>query len=283
MVLVEEIQNVVREAGSLFTDRESAAQIKEKGACNYVTAVDEAVQSFLQKKLEILYPNIQFMAEEKDNHDIDMKGMVWVLDPVDGTTNLVHDYRNSAISLALVSDGETILGIVYNPYADEMYYAQKGKGSYCNGKAIHVSNAKTMKESLISVGTSPYFKEEADTNFNMFMHVFQDCQDIRRCGCASLDMVHVACGRIDGYLENHLKLWDYAAGTLIVREAGGEVLDYGGRNLSMTLEGECRSRQSVYFKYISSTVFKVKQNWLLYKSFAYISQNLDSKIIFLLL
>ena len=118
-----------------------------------------------------------------------MKGLVWVLDPVDGTTNLVHDYQNSTISLALLSDGEAIVGIVYNPY------------------------------------------------FNIFMHVFKDCQDIRRCGCASLDMVHVACGRIDGYMENHLKLWDYAAGTLIVREAGGEVLNYDGENLSMLLDG----------------------------------------------
>ena len=237
MVLIDEIQEVVREAAMLFTDREAAARIKEKGACNYVTAVDEAVQSLLQKRLKALYPNIQFMAEEKDNQDIDMKGLVWVLDPVDGTTNLVHDYQNSTISLALLSDGEAIVGIVYNPYSNEMYYAQKNKGSYCNGKEIHVSDVKTMKESLISVGTSPYFKEEAETNFNIFMHVFKDCQDIRRCGCASLDMVHVACGRIDGYMENHLKLWDYAAGTLIVREAGGEVLNYDGENLSMLLDG----------------------------------------------
>lgn len=227
MILIEEIQTVVREA----------AKIKEKGAYNYVTAVDNVVQLFLQEKLQTLYPNIQFMGEEKDNSGIDMNGLIWVLDPVDGTTNLIHNYHYSAISLALLDGGESVLGIVYAPYSDEMYLAQKGKGSYLNGQKIHVSEAKTMKESLISVGTSPYYKDEAEENFKIFMHIFKDCQDIRRGGCASLDMAYVACGRIDGYIENHLILWDYAAGTLIAREAGGEVLDYEGENLSLTLDG----------------------------------------------
>ena len=94
-----------------------------------------------------------------------------------------------------------------------MYYAQKGEGSFLNGKAIHVSPAKTMGESLISIGTSLYFKEEAEENFKLFTDIFKGCQDIRRCGAASLDLAYVACGRIDGYVENLLKIWDYAAGT----------------------------------------------------------------------
>ena len=237
MIVMEEIQGVVREAAKLFADRAAARKIREKGAYDYVTAVDEAVQHFMQEKLGKLHPHIQFMGEEKDNSAIDMNGFVWVLDPVDGTTNLVHDYRNSAISLALMSNKEVILGIVYNPFSDEMYYAQKGKGSFLNGEEIHVSGAKTMKESLVSIGTSPYFKKEAEKNFRVFTQIFKDCQDIRRCGSASLDLAHVACGRIDGYMENHLKLWDYAAGALIVREAGGEVLNYVGEKLPMELDG----------------------------------------------
>ena len=250
MILIEEIQTVVREAAKFFADRDAVAKMKEKGAYNYVTAVDEVVQSFIQEKLGVLYPNIQFIGEEKDNSDIDMNGLIWVLDPVDGTTNLIHDYHYSAISLALLDSGETVLGIVYDVSANEMYYAQKGKGSYLSGKKIHVSESKTMKESLISVGTSPYYKCEAEENFKIFMHIFKDCQDIRRGGCASLDMAHVACGRIDGYIENHLKLWDYAAGTLIVREAGGEVLDYDGKNLLMELDGNVVAGNP----YISSTL-----------------------------
>jgi myo-inositol-1(or 4)-monophosphatase len=128
--------------------------------------------------------------------------------------------------------------VVYNPFVDEMYYAEKGKGSYLNGKRIFVSQAKSMKESLISVGTSPYHKHEADEVFRTFAKIYKDCQDLRRCGSAALDMAHVACGRIEGYIEKKLKLWDFAAGTVIVREAGGKVLDYEGMDRTMELMGD---------------------------------------------
>lgn len=250
MIEMEEIQGVVREAAKFFTDRAAVGMIREKGLYDYVTAVDEVVQQYMQEKLEALYPDIQFMGEEKDNSTIDMRGDVWVLDPVDGTTNLVHDYRNSAISLALISNREVIFGIIYNPFSDEMYYAKKGNGSFLNGEKIHVSDAKAMEESLISIGTSPYFKDEAQKNFQIFSQIFRDCQDIRRCGSASLDLAHVACGRIDGYVENHLKLWDYAAGVLIVREAGGKVLNYEGQELPMELDGNVVAGNSLIPKII---------------------------------
>ncbi len=238
MISMLEVQRVVREAAKLFANRNAAHQIKEKGACDYVTAVDEAVQKFMQKELGKLYPQVQFMGEEGDNSSVDLTGLVWVLDPVDGTTNLIHDYQNSAISLALMDNKEVILGIVYNPFCDEMYWAEKGKGSFLNGDKISVSDAKTMSDSLISIGTSPYYKSEADKIFQTFTEIYKDCQDIRRCGSAALDMAHVACGRIEAYLEKHLKIWDYAAGTLIVREAGGKVLDYAGADLSMEPIGD---------------------------------------------
>ena len=237
MVDIYSIQGVVREAAKLFWNRTAVKQTREKGMYDYVTAVDEAVQYFMQQELGRLYPHIQFMGEEKDNSTVDMSGLVWVLDPVDGTTNLIHDYQNSAISLALMSNREVIFGMIYDPFSNEMYHALKGKGSFLNGEAIHVSNIKTMSKSLISIGTSPYFKEEAEGNFKMFTKIFKDCQDIRRCGAASLDLAHVACGRIDGYMENHLKIWDYAAGVLIVREAGGDVFNYFGEKLPMELNG----------------------------------------------
>ncbi len=237
MMIMAEIQRVVRKAARLFADRTATLEIREKSAYNYVTKVDETVQQMIREKLSILYPHIQFMGEEADNSKIDMNGPVWVLDPVDGTTNLIHDYPNSAISLAFMNRKEILAGIVYNPFSDEMFYAEKGKGSFLNGKKIHVSNARTMQESLIAVGTSSYYKEEAEENFRIFTRIFKDCQDIRRCGCASLELAYVACGRIDGFIENHLKLWDYAAGALIVREAGGKVFNYTGEELPMELDG----------------------------------------------
>lgn len=226
----EELEALLKKAGKLFADRNAAAHTREKGVADYVTEVDFAVQQFIRGHLEELYPEVQFLSEEKSNEDIDKNGLVWVLDPVDGTTNLIHDYRASVISLALMQEGSVVLGMIYNPYTDELFSAQKGKGSYCNGQKIEVSGAETIEKSLIAIGTSPYYKEVAEENFKIFQAVFKDCQDIRRSGSAALDLAYVACGRIEAYLERNLKIWDYAAGMLLVREAGGRVTDYRGKD-----------------------------------------------------
>lgn len=226
----EELEALLKKAGKLFADRNAAAHTREKGVADYVTEVDFAVQQFIRGHLEELYPEVQFLSEEKSNEDIDKNGLVWVLDPVDGTTNLIHDYRASVISLALMQEGSVVLGMIYNPYTDELFSAQKGKGSYCNGQKIEVSGAETIEKCLIAIGTSPYYKEVAEENFKIFQAVFKDCQDIRRSGSAALDLAYVACGRIEAYLERNLKIWDYAAGMLLVREAGGRVTDYRGKD-----------------------------------------------------
>lgn len=226
----EELEALLKKAGKLFADRNAAAHTREKGVADYVTEVDFAVQQFIRRRLEELYPEVQFLSEEKSNEEIDKDGLVWVLDPVDGTTNLIHDYRASVISLALMQKGSVVLGIIYNPYTDELFSAQKGKGSYCNGQKIEVSGAETMEKCLISIGTSPYYKEMAEKNFKVFQAIFKDCQDIRRSGSAALDLAYVACGRIEAYFERNLKIWDYAAGMLLVRESGGQVTDYRGND-----------------------------------------------------
>lgn len=226
----EELEALLKKAGKLFADRNAAAHTREKGVADYVTEVDFAVQQFIRRRLEELYPEVQFLSEEKSNEEIDKNGLVWVLDPVDGTTNLIHDYRASVISLALMQKGSVELGMIYNPYTDELFSAQKGKGSYCNGQKIEVSGAETMEKCLISIGTSPYYKEMAEKNFKVFQAIFKDCQDIRRSGSAALDLAYVACGRIEAYFERNLKIWDYAAGMLLVRESGGQVTDYRGND-----------------------------------------------------
>lgn len=226
----EELEALLKKAGKLFADRNAAAHTREKGVADYVTEVDFAVQKFIRRRLEELYPEVQFLSEEKSNEEIDKDGLVWVLDPVDGTTNLIHDYRASVISLALMQKGSVVLGMIYNPYTDELFSAQKGKGSYCNGQKIEVSGAETMEKCLISIGTSPYYKEMAEKNFKVFQAIFKDCQDIRRSGSAALDLAYVACGRIEAYFERNLKIWDYAAGMLLVRESGGQVTDYRGND-----------------------------------------------------
>lgn len=233
----KELEELLVQAGELFQDRTAAGHTKAKGAADYVTEVDYAVQQFIRSRLEQEYPQMQFLSEEKTNEEIDRQGLVWVLDPVDGTTNLIHDYHASVISLALMQGGSVILGMIYNPYTKELFSAKKGQGSYCNGKRIEVSHAASMEECLIAIGTSPYYKEMAEENFEVFKALFMDCQDIRRSGSAALDLAYVACGRLDGYFERNLKLWDYAAGMLLVREAGGCVQDYNGQETGIDMVG----------------------------------------------
>jgi myo-inositol-1(or 4)-monophosphatase len=130
----------------------------------------------------------------------------------------------------LFENREPIIGIVYDPYRGEIFSAKKGEGCFLNGKRVFVSKADRMDQSLVAIGTSPYYKEMAEENFAVFQKIFKDCLDVRRSGSAAIDLAHVACGRTDCYLERRLKIWDYAAGMLLVREAGGKVTDYQGND-----------------------------------------------------
>lgn len=234
---LEQIEEIVRKAGGLLKNREAAAHITVKGAADYVTEADRDVQDFIQKALGGKYPDIQFLGEEKNNDDIDLKGRTWVLDPVDGTTNLIHDYKRSSISLALMENGQTVMGIVYQPYTEELFCAKKGGGAFLNGRQIHVSRAKTMEEALVAVGTSPYDKEKlAEENFRRIYRIFMDSQDIRRSGSAAIDFADTAAGRIDGFFEPQLSIWDYAAGRLLVAEAGGRATDFAGEELTCAMK-----------------------------------------------
>lgn len=231
---MEKLIELIKETKKIALDRTGANDVTIKGPADFVTRVDTGIQEFLMPRLAELYPDIQFMSEEKDNSDIDMSGRVWILDPIDGTTNLMHDYRMSAISLGLTENGEPVAGVVYNPFSEEIFYAQKEKGAYLNGEKIEVSKADTLKKALISVGTSPYYKDLADVNFELIKRFFQSSQDIRRCGSAALDLCYLACGRIDGYFERNLKPWDYAAGIAILKEAGGTVECMNGEKPGFT-------------------------------------------------
>lgn len=180
--------------------QERASHIKVKGPADYVTQVDTDIQRFLAEELSRLTPDIQFLGEEEGLHK--MTGdTYWILDPIDGTTNLIHDYQHSVVSLGLYEKGEIVLGIIYDPFREDVYHAQKGKGSFLNGKPIHVSDAGTLGETIISIGTSPYDKELAEKNFRCFQKIFEQSQDIRRSGSAALDLAYVACGRTGGFLK----------------------------------------------------------------------------------
>ncbi len=214
---------LIKETDRIIFDDDAAAAVTVKGAADYVTKVDTGVQDFLQKELAIRYPSIGLIGEEQKRIQTDPKGSYWILDPIDGTTNLIHHYGMSAVSLGLYENGRMTFGAVYNPFHKEMFTAVIGQGAYLNGKKISVSGTENLSEVVISYGSSPYEKERAHGLFEVFEKIFTASADFRRSGSAALDLCYVACARQDAYIEQNLKPWDYAAGALVLLEAGGSV------------------------------------------------------------
>ena len=235
-IAVQDIITLIKRTKTFVENREMAGHVKVKGPADYVTQIDTDIQGFLSCELGKLAPDIQFLGEEEGLHE--MSGdTYWILDPIDGTTNLIHDYQHSVVSLGLYEKGEITMGIVYDPYREEVYYAQKGKGSFLNGRPIRVSEAETLRETIVTIGTSPYDRELTEVNFQRFQRVFEKSQDIRRTGSAALDLAYVACGRTGGFFEALLSPWDFAAGMLLVTEAGGRVTNFAGEPLDLLNRG----------------------------------------------
>lgn len=222
----------VKEVGKLLLERiEDKKVVTKSGSANFVTEVDIKVQELIIGKLKQLLPDSNIIAEETQNNNFSLGKYTWILDPVDGTTNLMYDFKYSAISLGLVVDGIPYAGIVYNPYLCEMFTAQKGKGAFVNGQPIEVTKSETLSDSLITFGTSPYDKGKADETFRVAKNVFLKCRDIRRTGSAVLDICNVAAGRMDGFFEMELRPWDYAGASVILEEAGGKITNWQGKKL----------------------------------------------------
>lgn len=217
------ILKLVRETERIIFDDDAVSDITVKGAADYVTKVDVGVQNFLQKELAACYPEIGFIGEEQKRIQPNPEKSYWILDPIDGTTNLIHHYGMSAVSLGLYENGKMTFGVVYNPFYKELFMAAAGQGAYLNGKKIFVSHTENMSDAVVSYGSSPYEKERAHELFGIFEKIFVSCADFRRSGSAALDLCYVACGRQDAYIEQNLKPWDYAAGALVLKEAGGSV------------------------------------------------------------
>ena len=220
--LREGVLAAARHAGEIILGFGEFSVEEKEGHANFVTDVDCAVQDYLQTALTRLVPGSAFIGEEKEN-DALTDAPTWIIDPVDGTTNLIHNLRMSAVSIALCEGGRPVLGTVYQPYTDEMFLAVLGQGATLNGRPIHVS-ATPFHRAVVAFGTSPYNPELAKTSMAMALSCLQRAADVRRSGSAALDLAAVACGRADAFFELTLKPWDYAAGALLVTEAGGRFL-----------------------------------------------------------
>lgn len=219
--MIEEIKQIMTAAGEkMLRFKDPEIYIKE-GHANFVTQADIEVQEFLIGRLKRLCPQAAFYAEEKDDNVL-TDAPTFIIDPIDGTTNFMRGRDWSSISVALAENGETVAGAVYNPYQKEMFWAEKGKGAYLNDRPIHVS-AVPFERALVSMGTSPYQAELARRSMSACAEFLLKAGDLRRLGSAALDLCDVARGNSEVFFELVLSPWDYAAGMLIVTEAGGRV------------------------------------------------------------
>lgn len=227
-MILQDIVQLVKEASKFAYDEELKGQISQKGAADYVTQVDLKISGFLKEKLSEIAPDIGFMSEEEENTLLAEKR--WILDPIDGTTNLIYGYNMSSVSLALYDKEKIVLGVVYNPFSDECYTAELGQGAFLNGKKIQASS-RSLKDSIIEFGAGSTRKQDAKKSFELGQAIFEKCVDIRRICSSALDLCFIAAGRIDGYFETKIKPWDYAAGSLILSEAGGRCSNYDNEAL----------------------------------------------------
>lgn len=224
----EDILPVIKKAGNKINNNfRFKRKISQKGISNYLTDLDKIIEKYVIDNVQKIYPNELFISEE-ENHTT--KGTsFWVLDPIDGTTNLIHHYTSVCISLSHVIDNKVVFGVVYNPISHEMFYAIKGCGAYLQKNKIitplKASNVNSLKNSIIGFGC-PYDKSKIDYLFDILKKLINICDDLKRVGPASLDICYVACGRLDAYIELDLEKWDFSAGSLILSEAGGKITDF---------------------------------------------------------
>lgn len=224
------VEQLVKQTKSIIEEKDSSS-FRLKGDADFVTEVDIAVSTFLKRELHALYPEIGFFSEEESGSLCDN---CWILDPIDGTTNLVYGYNLSSVSLGHYLNGEIVYGIVFNPFNGEVFTAQKGQGAYLNHQTKLIVSNRSHQNSIIEFGAGSTHKENADVNFTLAKEIFKQCVDVRRICSSALDLCFIAAGRIDGYFERVLKPWDIAAGSLILTEAGGKITDYDGAEVQFS-------------------------------------------------
>lgn len=222
--MLEQIISIVRQAGEIVLSAHDVwSQTHEKSsAADLVTEYDLAVERFLKEKLPPLMPGSLFFGEEEKENADPLTGWVFIVDPIDGTTNFVRGLKQSAISVALAHDGAVEYGVVYDPYKDEMFSAKRGGGAFLNGRPIHVSE-RPLSEGIFGMGTAIYDRQFLAPTMRVTEQLFRRSCDFRRLGAAALDLCNVACGRLDLFFEYSLSPWDHAAGGLIITEAGGVI------------------------------------------------------------
>ena len=243
--IATEVGQYVRE----HIDYHKNNNFEQKGLHDFVTEIDKNSEKKIITALSKLLPKAGFIAEEQtktETQDV----FNWVVDPIDGTTNFIHGVYPHAISVALLENNKPILGVVYEIGRNECFYTWENAPAYCNKKQIHVSNNKSIANSLIGTGF-PYNDFLRLNEFIKTMEFFmKNAQGIRRFGSAATDLAYVACGRFDAFYEYGLKPWDVAAGILLVENAGGKTSDFSGNDTHMFHAEIIASNSYVYAEFL---------------------------------
>lgn len=233
-VLLETAVGAGRAAGKLLLEyARSGFRVRHKNPIDLVTDADHAAEQLIISHIRARFPMHRFLAEEQGHIEPSPSPYLWVIDPLDGTTNFAHGYPAYCVSIGLEYQGRCILGVVVDPSRDELFTAAEGSGAQLNGQTISVSETSILGASLLVTGFAYDIRETARNNLDHFAKFALKAQGLRRTGSAALDLCYVAAGRFDGFWEVRLNPWDMAAGSVIVQQAKGQLTDFSGAELSI--------------------------------------------------
>ncbi|PFK40319.1 inositol monophosphatase [Bacillus cereus] len=225
----------IREAGErLVESLQKTLTIETKSsAADLVTNMDREIEQFLIRKIKQTFPGHYILGEEGYGDELaSSDGVVWLIDPIDGTMNFVHQKRNFAISIGIYENGIGRIGLIYDPVHDELYHAVKGEGAFCNGVSIPSLEKSAIENGVIALNAT-WLTDNPLLNMEKMMQLVKLARGTRSYGCAALEMVYVATGRLDAYVTPRLSPWDFGGGMIIVEEVGGKVTTFGGTTLSI--------------------------------------------------
>lgn len=244
--LAKDVGKFIKKESNKF----DSSNVKYKGYNSLVSYVDIESEKRLVSALRKLLPEAGFITEEKTINKVG-KHFNWIVDPLDGTTNFTHSVPTYAISVALIRDTEVVLGVVYEINRDECFYAWSDSNSFLNNKIIEVSKTGMLIKSLIATGFPYYDFGRMKEYVNVFNYFMRKTQGMRRLGSAAVDLAYVACGRFDGFYEYGLNSWDVAAGAFIIKQAGGKVTDFSGKENFIFGKEIVASNKIIYKNFLS--------------------------------
>lgn len=230
--ICQQVIEISKQAGAFIRDERykiNVNHVQSKGTHDFVTYVDKTAEKLIIENLQKLLPQSGFIAEE-NTVETKNEEYMWIIDPLDGTTNFIHGLPCFSVSIGLMHNQKLILGVVYEVNLDECFYAWKGSPAYLNGKEIRASGTKNLKDSLLATGFPYHDYSLLEKYMELFTWCLHNTHGVRRIGSAAVDLVYVACGRFEAFFEYGLNSWDVAAGSFILQQAGGKVTDFDGKD-----------------------------------------------------